>query len=709
MLQDSNKGKSPLANTPDLSDTAKQAAGMAADKAVEKAGGKVKEVKEKAQQAAQVASQATAYAGMAQQSGNIVGTAGNGQHRTATEDTSVPTSFNGNSNKKSNAAAIAASEVFGVSHLTKLTIVVEGTQIKHYKHFQLSQSAVGHHSFSLVLDHDSLGSPENHQMEKAQKLMGKRILVTFSYKNVLSGSPERDFIGVITKVGYSRENGNRGHIILKGSSPTVLLDAAPHIQSFGGTAPVPLSTVAQTLLQEGLGSKYQFRVEPNFTDNLTYSCQYDETHYNYLARMAEAYGEQFFYDGNTVHFGKLPTPEKAIPLTFGKDVEEVEIEMRTRHVNRVMYGYNSSNHELLTTGQTKIKHQSSLAKAAYDISEKTFQTLSLRMAPLKANTSKNVEAAQKSTTGSEAVNVFTTTGRTSVPFLYPGCIVDMNMRKPDSADTSYLTRLMITEIIHSVDVLGNYTGHFEGIAEGTGYLPTPMFHMPIAEPQMATVTDNKDDKGRVQVKFDWQGGGSTTEWIRVMSPDAGGSDKVSKNRGFVAIPEKGDQVMIGFVYNHPDRPYVMGGLFHGKVGGGGGAGNNIKSLSSKSGHTVELNDGGGITIRDKEQNVVFLDGAGNISVSSSASISLKTKDSSLTLMVDGTIDLSGKKVTINGSEELNHNSAKVTVTGSQEVVVTSPLKVDINSAAEVSVTGTAMATLSSSATTSVEGTIIKLN
>jgi hypothetical protein len=205
--------------------------------------------------------------------------------------------------------------------------------------------------------------------------MGKRILVTFAYKNVASGSPERDFIGVITKVGYSREHGNRGHIVLKGSSPTVLLDAAPHIQSFGGTQPVSLSNVAQTLLQEGLGGKYEFRVEPNFTDNLTYSCQYDETHYNYLARMAESYGEQFFYDGSKIHFGKLPPPEKAISLTFGKDVEEVEVEMRTRHVNRVMYGYNSSNHELLTTGKTKIKHQSTLVKAAYDISEKPFKPL----------------------------------------------------------------------------------------------------------------------------------------------------------------------------------------------------------------------------------------------------------------------------------------------------------------------------------------------
>jgi uncharacterized protein involved in type VI secretion and phage assembly len=39
----------------------------------------------------------------------------------------------------------------------------------------------------------------------------------------------------------------------------------------------------------------------------------------------------------------------------------------------------------------------------------------------------------------------------------------------------------------------------------------------------------------VQVQFDWQEGSDTTNWIRVMTPDAGGSDKVSKNRGFMSI------------------------------------------------------------------------------------------------------------------------------------------------------------------------------
>lgn len=41
-----------------------------------------------------------------------------------------------------------------------------------------------------------------------------------------------------------------------------------------------------------------------------------------------------------------------------------------------------------------------------------------------------------------------------------------------------------------------------------------------------------------------------------LHPDAGGTDQVSQNRGYFTIPEVGDQVMVGFVHNHPDRPFV---------------------------------------------------------------------------------------------------------------------------------------------------------
>lgn len=620
----------------------------------------------------------------------------------------------------SNAESLASTAVHGVLHATQLQIMVEGRAIKHYEHFHLSQYATTHHHFTLTLSHDSLGIEQDHQLEDAQKLMGKRIRAIFSYKNIAEG-PNRDFLGVVTKVGFGRQQSNSCNIILEGYSPTILLDGAAHMQSFGGKQPVTLKTIADSIIKEGLDSeKYKSRVEPSYTGDVSYSSQYEETHYNYLSRIAEAHGEQFFYDGNMLHFGKLPLGEKAINLVVGRDVDDVYVEMDCKHVKRSLYGYNSSNHEELSSSETNIAHQSTLGKTAYTISEKTFKTPALTLAPIKAATHKDVETAQKSANGSVAATVFTTSGTTSVPFLYPGCLVELNMPKPDSTEASYFTKLMIIEVQHTVDILGNYSGYFKAIGAGTGYLPRPAFTIPIAINQTATVTDNKDAMGRVQVRFGWQMNGNTSEWIRVMSPDAGGSEQVGKNRGFVAIPEKGDQVMVGFTNGHPDRPYIMGGLFHGKVAAGGGSGNNIKSLSSKSGHTVMLNDAGGITVKDKTGgNHIVVDGNNKVTVTSSQTVELTNGKASITL--------EGDKITIYADEieiaKSGGESSKIEIKGlstllfgKTAVKMQSDTKAEINSKGTTDIITTAAftndsatTTMKSKAITAIQGAMVNIN
>lgn len=513
-----------------------------------------------------------------------------------------------------NAEAIAQSFIAGINRVVKLDVVIEGQIIKHFKHFKLTQSAAKHHEFNLMLAHDALGNAENHNLEEAQSFLGKRITVVFKYKDVEKGA-ERNFVGVITEVGFSQEKGSLGNIVLKGFSPTVLLDAAPHIQSFGGGQPVSLNSIADQVIREGLGqNKFDFRIDAQH-GNVAYSSQYEETHYNYLARIAEAYGEQFYYDGEVLHFGKLPPQEKPVKLTYGSSVSDIAVKMKAQHVNPTFYGYNSSKNEKLTTGSSKISHTSDIARRAYEISEKIFTTPSLRVAPIKATSFMDIYASQKGTAGSKASEVFITSGTTTVPFLYPGCTADIEMRKSSTNETSYFTKLMIIEVTHEVDARGYYDGKFEAIAADTGFIPRPEFETPRAEAQFAKVISNTDpmNQGRVQVQFDWQNGPDSTEFIRVMSPDAGSSDKVNKNRGFMSVPEVGDQVIVNFVHQHPDRPFVMGGMFHGSIGAGGGAGNNIMSFSGRSGAELKYDNGAGsMNLKDQGGANMFFDGSGNV-------------------------------------------------------------------------------------------------
>ena len=119
---------------------------------------------------------------------------------------------------------IQKSEITGQNNITDIKIAIEGgVNITKYKHLSLSQSAVEHHGFSLVLAYDSLGKAENHQMEHIKNLLGKRITITFFYRGLDKDVPERNFVGVITNISFSRERNNQGSIVLTGKSPTVLL------------------------------------------------------------------------------------------------------------------------------------------------------------------------------------------------------------------------------------------------------------------------------------------------------------------------------------------------------------------------------------------------------------------------------------------------------------------------------------------------------
>ena len=245
---------------------------------------------------------------------------------------------------------------------------------------------------------------------------------------------------------------------------------------------------------------------------------------------------------------------------------------------------------------------------------------------------------------------------------------------------------------HSLDALGNYQGHYEAIPAEVEYLPTPVYSMPVAQPQMATVVDNKDSQGRIRVRMDWQKGLDSTDFIRMMSPDAGSSDKVSKNRGFMAIPELDDQVMVGFVHNHPDRPFAMGGMFHGKVGAGGGAGNNIKSLSSKSGNKLELNDKeGSVYLTDYGGANMKFDGGGKATTNANTDHTINAGSTNV-INVGGKKDAppqsllkmdAGGNIVLDGKTSITFKVGGNTIVISKEGIVIT--------AAEGKIEGTAMA------------------
>lgn len=108
----------------------------------------------------------------------------------------------------------------------------------------------------------------------------------------------------------------------------------------------------------------------------------------------------------------------------------------------------------------------------------------------------------------------------------------------------------------------------------------------------ARVTGHNDPKkmGRVQVQFFWQEDGAT-HWARATSPHAG------PDRGFMFMPEVGDEVAVAFEDGDPERPVILGALWNGvqqapryDFRGGDIADNDVKRIVTKAGNRIHISD-----------------------------------------------------------------------------------------------------------------------
>jgi type VI secretion system secreted protein VgrG len=73
---------------------------------------------------------------------------------------------------------------------------------------------------------------------------------------------------------------------------------------------------------------------------------------------------------------------------------------------------------------------------------------------------------------------------------------------------------------------------------------------------VARVMDNNDPNhlGRLKVQYIWAE--EPTDWIRMASPSAGA------DRGFLFLPEKGDEVLVAFEDGDPNHPIIIGSLWN---------------------------------------------------------------------------------------------------------------------------------------------------
>lgn len=168
-----------------------------------------------------------------------------------------------------------------------------------------------------------------------------------------------------------------------------------------------------------------------------------------------------------------------------------------------------------------------------------------------------------------------------------------------------------------------------------------------------------DGQGRVRVRLPWSpdsDGDAYEAWARLATLMAG------DNRGSWFVPDENDEVLVAFEAGDPRRPYVVGALWNGSDAPpesmDGGGKNDVKTLRSRNGVIVKLDDAAGhesltletpggqsVTLRDGPGSIEVRDANGNVVRLESSGVSVTTP-AKVTVQA-GTVEVNAATVTVN--------------------------------------------------------------
>lgn len=555
------------------------------------------------------------------------------------------------------------------NHITNTHVFIEGKKIE-FVSLELEQAFGEHHKFHITLDYDIFTKSFTGNPSKQIKLIGK--FLDIDLLQGIDSSNAYEFRGIICEVSHEASEGKHGFLVIEGMSTTVLLEKGKRLDIFSNMS---LGQIFDEVTKGIVNKKLSCVNQPSYTEQLNFVMQYYESDWEFLKRLSCLTSETLFYTGRDLVFGQYEE-WKETEVTYDEEITYLKFGSRLVPNHFSHYQYLPEKDETIEQEASSAiegsnDYVNATSEGAQDLTELRPVNTPASISVTDMGALGEVVSKEKSANATQTVFIKGTTKTCAARI---GRLINIHMPK-NMPEANNLGSYRVIKVKHIIDQNHRYRGEFEAIPSGLKYIPVTNTPRVVAESVLATVIKNDDPEGqgRVRVEFPFAKDRVCNSWLRVMTPDAGSSSEITKNRGFVFVPEKDDQVMVGFEFGDPNRPYVMGSIFHGKNSKGGQENNHIKSIITRNGHIIEFDDADsslGITIKDKNGNIVHLD----------------TKGKNIEVKAPETIKLSARNISINASENIGIHAAgdvKVDAENIKENAVENILQLSRNMSATV--------------------------
>ena len=523
-----------------------------------------------------------------------------------------------------------------MSKIVNINLILNGNAFLPNSGYSVSveQAIGGHSTFRIAFPAHATETYAGPLMEKALGYIGKKMSIGLN-------SGEMEFIGVVTNVDLQKGNGASGTLVISGHGPSVLL--ANSVQCLSYEEGTSLSQVVEDTLKGHSTDILKKSIGTGTGISLPYTVQYNESDLSFLQRLCSRYGVWLYHNGRDFCVGK--SDSATLNGVYGIDVLSFNLSTSLKEQVFDIKGHDWVNNTQLEASSAAHTANSShpYLSSIKDESDTLFNKKSsydYTIGQHEYSAQAGLDTAAKVNTLGRASGMVTASGSSELVGMRVGdtlSLKGLNFSDPTAQDPygSY----DIIKVVHRFDHSGHYSNSFEGVPEGTEHLPySNSFAVTRSADQRGLVLDNADPDGlgRIKVQFPWQKPmGTNTPWIKVPTPYSGGG------KGFYFIPEKDEEVLVGFEGGNPEKPFVLSAGFNSSASSGfADADNNIKAIKTRSGHVIELNDtdgGESITINDKNGN----------------SIHINTSEGNMTFTAQGDMEFNAKNVHFNVQEDMN--------------------------------------------------------